>query len=109
MLSGQATRCVRSPGNRAPQGDNDPKADQRAARTSAMTREVRAAILASVRLADPPHGRRWKAHQLASFYKTLAVSRASGIPHAVNDQKTIVPRVLDQIHCTKVLRSATLR
>src|SRR5438105_9666232 len=62
MFSGPASRCVRSPGNRARPGEIDRKAGRRAARTSAMKREVRAAGAASARLWDQPLGKRWRVH-----------------------------------------------
>src|ERR1700678_1018080 len=43
ISSGRANRCVRSPDNPAPPGDNDWKAEQRAAQTFAMRKAVHAA------------------------------------------------------------------
>src|SRR2546421_2637136 len=74
MFSGPASRCVRSPGNRARPGESDRKAGPRAARTSAMKRGVRAAGAASARLWGRPLGKRWRAHLPASCDKK------SGIP-----------------------------
>src|SRR5438105_9171369 len=74
MFSGPASRCVRSPGNRARPGESDRQAGRRAAQTSAMKREVRAAGEASARLWGQPLCKRWRAHLSASCDKK------SGIP-----------------------------
>src|SRR5256714_5213408 len=74
MFSGPASRCVRSPGNRARPGESDRKAGRRAARTSAMKREVRAAAEASARLWDQPLGKRWRAHL------SVSCDKKSGVP-----------------------------
>src|SRR6266581_1293586 len=78
MFSGPASRCVRSPGNRARQGDSDRKAGRREARTSAMTREVRATGEVSARLSGRPLYKRWRAHLSVSCDKISAV--ASDVP-----------------------------
>src|SRR5437667_6780818 len=72
-FSGPAGRCVRSPGNRARQGDSDRKAGRREARTSAMKKEVRAAGEASARLSGRPLCKRWRAHLPVSCDKKLDV------------------------------------
>src|SRR6266566_6349234 len=74
MFSGPASRCVRSPGNRARPGESDRKAGRRAARTSAMKREVRAAGEAPARLWDQPLGKRWRAHL------SVSCDTKSGVP-----------------------------
>src|SRR5205807_4501496 len=74
MFSGPASRCVRSPGNRARPGESDRKAGRRAARTSAMKREVRAVGAASARLWDQPLRKRWRAHLSVSCDKKSGVS-----------------------------------
>src|SRR5947209_9322734 len=75
MFSGPASRCVRSPGNRARQGDSDWKAGRREARTSVMKREVRAAAEASARLWGRPLCKRWRAHLSVSCDKKSGVPR----------------------------------
>src|ERR1700726_3213582 len=77
MFSGPASRCVRSLGNRARQGDSDRQAGRRAARTSAMKREVRAVGEASARLWDQPLGKRWRAHL------SVSCDKKSGVPWSV--------------------------
>src|SRR5207237_62125 len=74
MFSGPASRCVRSPGNRARQGDSDRKAGRREARTSAMTREARGAGEASARLSGRPLYKRWRAHLSVSCDKKSGVA-----------------------------------
>src|SRR5216683_3249266 len=74
IFSGPASRCVRSPGNRARPGDSDRKAGRRAARTSAMKREGRAVGEASARLWDQPPGKRWRAHL------SVSCDKKSGVP-----------------------------
>jgi len=66
ISSGPASHCVRSPGNRARQGDSDRKAARREVRTSAMKRGVRAAGESSARLWDRPLCKRWRAHRSVS-------------------------------------------
>src|SRR6266576_3384714 len=75
MFAGPASRCVRSPGNRARQGDSDRKAGRREARTSAMKKEVRAAGEASARISGRPLCKRWRAHLYVSFDKKSGVPR----------------------------------
>src|SRR5579884_227163 len=75
MFSGPASHCVRSPGNRARPGDSDRKAGRRAARTSAMKREGRAAGEASARLWGRPLCKRWRAHLSVSCDKKSGVPR----------------------------------
>src|SRR3984893_16153391 len=74
IFSGPASRCVRSPGNRARQGDSDRKAGRREARTSAMKRGVRAAAEASARLWGRPLCKRWRAHL------SVSCDKKSGVP-----------------------------
>src|SRR5438445_2646153 len=78
MFSGPASRCVRSPGNRARQGDSDRKAGRREARTSAMAREARGAGEASARVSGRPLYKRWRAHLSVSCDKMSGV--ASDVP-----------------------------
>src|SRR5258708_30747069 len=75
MFAGPASRCVRSPGNRARPGDSDRKAGRREARTSAMKGEVRAAGQASARLWGRPLCKRWRAHLSVSYDKKSGVPR----------------------------------
>src|ERR1700730_7939418 len=75
IFSGPASRCVRSPGNRARQGDSDRKAGRREARTAAMKREVRAAKEAPARLSGQPLYKRWRAHLSVSCDKKSGVPR----------------------------------
>src|SRR5579871_1357183 len=75
MFLGPANRYVRSQGNRAQQGDIDRKAGRREARTSAMTREVRAQGAASARLSGRPLCRRGKAHRCVLSDTTSGISR----------------------------------
>src|SRR5580658_11081884 len=63
MFSGPASRCVRSPDNRARQGDSDRKDGCREARTFAKKTANRAAGESSGRLSDQPPGRKLKAHR----------------------------------------------
>src|SRR6266567_5055396 len=74
IFSGPASRCVRSPGNRARQGDSDRKAGRREARTSATKKEVRGAGEASARLLDRPLYKRWRAHL------SVSCDKKSGVP-----------------------------
>src|SRR5713101_4343154 len=74
IFSGPASRCVRSPGNRARQGDSDRKVGRREARTSAMKKEVRAAGEASARLSGRPLYKRWRAHLYVWCDKKRGVS-----------------------------------
>src|SRR5438270_8564708 len=75
IFSGPANRCVRSPGNRARQGDSDRKAGRREARTSAMKKEVRAAGEAPARLGGRPLCKRWRAHLSVPCDKKSSVPR----------------------------------
>src|SRR6202521_6115701 len=74
MFAGPASRCARSPGNRARQGESDRKAGRRAARTSAMKRGVRAAGAESARLWGRPLCKRWRAHL------PVSCDKKSGVP-----------------------------
>src|SRR5712671_4311633 len=80
MLSGLASHCVRSRGNRARQGDSDRKAGRREARTSARKTGVRATGEASARLSPLPLCKRWRVHLPVSCDKTSGISRVVPFP-----------------------------
>src|SRR5580692_714725 len=63
MFSGPASRCVRSPDNRARQGDSDRKDGCREARTFAKKTANRAAGESSGRLSDQTPDRKLTAHR----------------------------------------------
>src|SRR5471032_3311105 len=73
IFSDPATRCARSPDNRARLGDSDGKVGRREGRTSAMKRGVRAAGEASARLSGRPPGKKLRAHLSASCDRKLRV------------------------------------
>src|SRR5438874_593034 len=74
ISSGPASRCARNPGSRARQGDSDPKAGRREARTSGRTTEVRAGAESSARLSVRPLYKKWKVHLSVSFDKKSATA-----------------------------------
>src|SRR5580658_1763567 len=73
IFSDPASRCARSPDNRAPRGDSDRKAARTEARTSARRRAVRVAAEASERLSRRPLYKKSRAHRSVPCDKKLDV------------------------------------
>src|SRR5262249_61263473 len=81
-LSGWANRCGRSPDNPARRGDSDRRAGRRAARTSAMKREIHAAAEWSKRPQDTLLGKRSRAGLSVHYDRrsdVLQISASKGL------------------------------
>src|SRR6266481_2767305 len=106
MFSGPANRYVRSLVSQARQGGIDRKAARRAARTSAMKTEVRAAAEPLARLSDRPLCKKWTGPQSVPCDKQLGIPLDVPFPGLGSATEMMRPAGISPISvsCDKKLR-----